>query len=368
MESIYHFNEAFFTIFATMSHEFYMKRCLELAALATGNVSPNPMVGCVIVIDGKIIGEGYHQQFGQAHAEPNAVQSVFDRYGDSATELLRQATAYVNLEPCAHFGKTPPCADLFVKHQLKQVIIGNRDPFSGVDGKGIEKLRNAGIEVSSGILDDECRKFNRRFFTRIEKQRPYIILKWAETANGYFATHDGHQKWISGALAKRLAHQWRTEEDAILIGKQTSVIDNPHLTAREWPGKNPVRLVIDRSLQIPQTNHLFNQDAKTIIFNEVKTEVEGNIHYIQMEDMHFYLAQKIAFQLYLMDIQSVIIEGGVQILRQFLEANLWDEARIFTSANSWTDGIPSPAINGNLINQEQVGTDKLSIYINAINK
>ncbi len=326
------------------------------------------MVGCVIVLNDKIIGEGYHQEYGKAHAEPNAVKAVIDQYGDEAENLLKQATAYVSLEPCAHFGKTPPCADLFVKHQLKKVVIGNRDPFSGVDGKGIEKLKNAGIEVVSGILDDECRDFNRRFFTRIQKQRPHIILKWAETANGYFATADGHQKWISGALAKRLAHQWRSEEDAILIGKQTAIVDNPQLTAREWPGKNPIRLVVDKNLQVPKSNHIYNNEAKTIIFNEIKTDVEDNIHYIQMEDMHFYLAQKIAFQLYLMDIQSVIIEGGANILNQFLSTDLWDEARIFTSANSWTDGIPSPTIKGSLKEQIPVGSDKLSIYINDINK
>jgi len=350
-----------------MTNEFYMKRCLELAALAIGNVSPNPMVGCVIVHNGKIIGEGYHQEFGKAHAEPNALKSVFDQYGDEGTKLLKQAIAYVNLEPCAHFGKTPPCADLFVKHQLKKVVIGNRDPFSGVDGKGIEKLRNAGIEVISGVLEEECKYFNRRFFTRILQQRPYIILKWAETANGYFATNDGHQKWISGALAKRMAHQWRTEEDAILIGKQTAIIDNPQLTAREWPGKNPTRLVIDKNLNVPQNNHIFNDEAKTIIFNEIKTDVVGNVHYIQMEDMHFYLAQKIAFQLYLMDMQSVIVEGGANILKHFLAANIWDEARIFSSQGSWNDGIPSPVINGRLQEQIRVGSDQLSIYINQHN-
>ncbi|WP_316737236.1 bifunctional diaminohydroxyphosphoribosylaminopyrimidine deaminase/5-amino-6-(5-phosphoribosylamino)uracil reductase RibD [Pedobacter aquatilis] len=349
-----------------MSDEFYIKRCLELAANAIGNVSPNPMVGCVIVSNGKIIGEGYHKKYGEAHAEPNAIKAVLERFGDEAEDLLKTATAYVNLEPCAHFGKTPPCADLFVKHQIKKVVIGNRDPFSGVDGKGIEKLKNAGIEVVSGILDEECKYFNRRFFTRIKKQRPYIILKWAETANGFFASADGHQKWISGALAKRLAHQWRTEEDAILIGKQTAIIDNPQLTSRLWPGNNPVRLVIDKNLEIPLLNNIYNDEAKTIIFNEVKTDVVNNIHYIQMEDMHFYLAQKIAFQLYLMDVQSVIIEGGANVLKQFLNAGIWDEARIFTSANSWTAGIPSPPIQGSLIEQTQIESDKLSIYINDI--
>lgn len=359
--------DSFFSTFAPMTDEFYIKRCLELAALAIGNVSPNPMVGCVIVLNDKIIGEGYHQQYGKPHAEPNAVQAVFDRFGEKAHEILKEATVYVNLEPCAHFGKTPPCADLLIKHQVKKVVIGNRDPFSGVDGKGIEKLQSAGIMVISGVLDQLCKNFNRRFFTRIQKQRPFIILKWAETANGYFATKDGHQKWISGALAKRLAHQWRTEEDAILIGKQTAVMDNPRLTAREWPGKNPIRLVIDKNLQVPLNNHIYDKEAKTIIFNEIKTDATGNIHYIQMEDMHFYLAQKIAFQLYLMDIQSVIIEGGANILKQFLEANIWDEARIFSSSNSWDSGIPSPVINGKLTEQIQLKEDKLSIYLNIHN-
>jgi diaminohydroxyphosphoribosylaminopyrimidine deaminase/5-amino-6-(5-phosphoribosylamino)uracil reductase len=212
------------------------------------------------------------------------------------------------------------------------------------------------------MMNDE--KFNRRFFTRIEKQRPFIILKWAQTANGYFATKDGQQKWISSGLAKRLAHKWRTEEDAILIGKQTVIIDNPQLTSREWPGKNPVRLVIDKHLQVPLTNNVFNKDVKTIIFNEVKTDVIDNIHYIQMEDMQFYLAQKIAFQLYLMDIQSVIIEGGANILNQFLNADLWDEARIFTSSDSWDHGIAAPIFNSKLQEETKIGTDKLSIYTN----
>jgi len=348
-----------------MGDEFYIKRCLELAALGIGRVSPNPMVGCVIVVDDLIIGEGYHEQFGAAHAEPNAIKAVIDKYGPEAPKLLNRATAYVNLEPCAHFGKTPPCADLLIKHQLKRVVIGNPDPFTGVNGKGIEKLKTAGIVVESGVLDAECRYFNRRFFTRIEQQRPYVILKWAQTANGYFAALDGHQKWISGELAKRLAHQWRTEEDAILIGKQTAITDNPMLTSRNWPGRNPVRIVVDKHLQVPKTSHIFNKEAKTIIFNEVKTDVEDHVHYIQMEDMHYYLPQKIAFQLYLMDIQSVIIEGGAKILNQFLTAGLWDEARIFTSKNSWAEGLAAPIINGSLQQRVQLEDDHISIYINS---
>lgn len=347
-----------------MTDELYMRRCLELAQLGMGNVSPNPLVGCVIVCDNRIIGEGYHQQYGQAHAEVNAINDVLKKYGHQAPELLAKATAYVSLEPCAHFGKTPPCADLLIKHRIKKVVIGNRDPFPDVDGKGIQRLQNAGVIVVSGILDKECKEVNRRFFTRISQQRPYIILKWASTANGYFAPKNSEQQWISGPLAKVLVHKWRTEEDAIVIGSQTAIADNPQLNSREWPGRNPIRILIDRTLKVPVSQNLFNDQAKTVIFNELKTEVAGNIHYIQMEDMQYYLPQKIAFQLYLMDIQSVIIEGGAQILNQFIQGKLWDEARVFTSGTSWTDGIPSPQIHGTISQQRTIDQDQLTIYKN----
>jgi diaminohydroxyphosphoribosylaminopyrimidine deaminase/5-amino-6-(5-phosphoribosylamino)uracil reductase len=348
-----------------MTDEICMQRCLELASLGMGSVSPNPMVGCVIVHEQKIIGEGYHQKFGEAHAEVNAVNDVLSRYGDSAAALLTNATAYVSLEPCAHFGKTPPCADLLIRHKLKKVVIGNRDPFADVDGKGIAKLQAAGIQVVSGVLKDQCSALNKRFFTRIQLQRPYIILKWATTANGFFAPKNSVQQWISGPLAKKLVHKWRTEEDAILVGKQTAIADNPQLSSREWIGKNPIRILIDRNLQVPATSHIFSDVTKTIVLNEIKTEVLQNIHFIQMEDMQYYLPQKIAFQLYLMDIQSVIIEGGAAILNQFIQAGLWDEARVFTSATSWNEGLASPVINGILADQIAVGQDKLTIYQNT---
>lgn len=320
------------------------------------------MVGCVIVHDNQVIGEGYHQKFGEAHAEVNAVKAVFDQYGEDAPLLLKNATAYVSLEPCAHFGKTPPCADLLVKHQLKKVVIGSTDPFAGVNGKGIEKLKAGAVQVETGILETQCNYLNRRFFTRIKEQRPFIILKWAQTANGYFAPADGSQAWISGPLANQLNHQWRTEEDAIVVGKQTALSDNPRLTARNVPGKNPTRILIDRKLTVPSSYHLYNQEAKTIIFNELKTDVEGNIHFVQMEDMSQYLAQKIAFQLYLMDIQSVIIEGGAWLLRQFIDAQLWDEARIITAQTRWANGILAPSISGQLVSEMDLGTDVLKIY------
>jgi len=351
-----------------MSDELFMKRCLELADMASGNVSPNPMVGCVIVSAGNIIGEGFHKKYGEAHAEVNGVKSVIETYGDHAETLLKNATVYVSLEPCAHFGKTPPCADLLIRHQVKKVVIGNRDPFPDVNGKGIDKLKDAGIEVTYGVLDKECAQLNRRFFTRINRQRPYIILKWARTANGFFAPKNTTQQWISGPLAKKMVHKWRTEEDAILIGKQTAITDNPQLSAREWTGKNPLRVVIDRNLDIPISNHLYNDSAKTVILNEKKTDVIENVHFVQMEDMQYYLPQKIAFQLYLMDIQSIIIEGGANILNQFISAGLWDEARVFNSVKNWETGVFSPQINGRITSVTEVDQDQLTIYENIENQ
>ncbi|HKG08270.1 MAG TPA: bifunctional diaminohydroxyphosphoribosylaminopyrimidine deaminase/5-amino-6-(5-phosphoribosylamino)uracil reductase RibD [Pedobacter sp.] len=348
-----------------MTDDIYMQRCLELAELGMANVSPNPMVGCVIVHNDHIIGEGYHAKFGAAHAEVNAVNAVLEKYGDHAASMLSEATAYVSLEPCSHFGKTPPCADLLIRHRIKKVVIGNEDPFADVNGKGIEKLKHAGIDVKTGVLQEQCSQLNRRFLTRITQQRPYIILKWATTANGYFAPKNTVQEWISGPLAKKLVHKWRTEEDAILIGKRTAISDDPLLTTREWSGKNPVRILIDRQLQVPPTSQIFNDQAKTVILNEVKTKVNGNVNHIQMEDMQHYLPQKIAFQLYLMDIQSVIIEGGANTLTQFINAGLWDEARVFTSSTSWKEGVQSPQINGLITDQLNIQRDRLTIYQNT---
>ena len=347
-----------------MVHEDYMRRCLELAELGINDVSPNPMVGCVIVLEGKIIGEGFHKKIGTAHAEVNAVNDVIERYGDRAPAMLKSATVYVSLEPCAHFGKTPPCADLLIRHEVKEVIIGNADPFPAVNGKGIEKLKAAGIRVLQGVLEEEGRVLNKRFFTRVEKQRPYIILKWAQTANGYFTPLINKKQWISNPLSKKLVHKWRAEEDAILVGKKTVMTDNPELNTREWPGSNPIRIVVDKKLDIPQSSHVYNDQVKTIFLNEVKTDVQGTNHFVQMEDMTFYLPQKIAFQLYLMDIQSVIIEGGANILNQFIAAGLWDEARVIKSSTNWQEGIVAPQINGFLEEIIPLNTDTLFIHQN----
>ncbi len=345
------------------NHEIYMQRCLELAALGIGLVSPNPMVGAVIVHEGRIIGEGYHQKYGQAHAEVNAVNDVIGRF-DNYADLLKQSTIYVSLEPCAHYGKTPPCADLIIKHQIPKVVVGCRDPFEQVDGKGIEKLKDAGIEVITGIMEDECKWLNRRFFTRVKKQRPYIILKWAQTDDVFFAPEDHTQYWITGPESRRLVHQWRGEEDAVLVGKNTAAIDNPQLNVRYGEGSAPKRVVIDRKLELSATLNIFDQSVETLVFNEIKTDIDGKIKYIALEDFERFVPQYILFQLYLQDIQSVIIEGGAYTLNTFIEAGLWDEARIFTGQTNLTKGIKSPVIKGIIANEYLIGIDRLQILYN----
>lgn len=344
-------------------HEIYMQRCLQLAQLGAGYVSPNPMVGAVIVYNDKIIGEGYHQKYGQPHAEVNAVNQVL-RNHTNAAELLQQATIYVSLEPCAHYGKTPPCADLIIKHNIPTVVVGCRDPFDQVDGKGIEKLQQAGVEIITGILEQECRDLNKRFFTRVQKQRPYIILKWAQTADGFFAPDDGSQHWITGPESRRLVHQWRTEEDAVLVGKNTARIDNPQLNARYWEGRNPKRIVIDRNLELDKTLHLFDNSIETLVFNAVKTDIKGNTKYIALEDFNYYVPQYIIYQLYLQDIQSVIIEGGAYTLNTFIESGLWDEARVFTGDSVLRNGIKAPACTGHIGQELIVGQDRLQVIYN----
>lgn len=344
-------------------HEIYMQRCLELAALGASNVSPNPMVGAVIVHQGIIVGEGYHQKYGQPHAEVNAVNQALANY-PNAEELFKQSTIYVSLEPCAHYGKTPPCADLIIKHQIPYVVVGCRDPFAQVDGKGIEKLRQAGVEVTLGILEQECQDLNKRFFTRVQKQRPYIILKWAQTANGYFAPADGSQQWITGSESQKLVHQWRSEEDAILVGKNTARIDNPQLNTRLWPGKSPKRVVIDRNLELSPNLHLFDNSVETFVFNAIKTDVQEKTKYIALEDFDRFVPQYILFQLYLQDVQSIIIEGGAHTLNTFIEAGLWDEARIFTGKMLLPAGIKAPVCFGKNMQETQVGQDALQIIYN----
>lgn len=340
-------------------HSIYMRQALELAIKGLGSTSPNPMVGAILVCDGSIIGQGYHQKFGEAHAEVGAIQTAFT-HNPHTTDRLKRSTLYVTLEPCSHFGKTPPCADLIIQHQIPRVVVGCRDPFPQVNGKGIERLKNAGIDVIEGVLQDECQDLNKRFFTCVQKQRPYIILKWAQTGDGFFAPKDGSQKWITSTEAKQLVHRWRSEEDAVLVGKATALTDNPQLNVREWTGRNPKRIIIDKHLTLPKHLHLFDQSIETIVFNALKTTIDGNTKYIQLEDFDYLLPQHIAYQLYLMDIQSVIIEGGTQTLDLFIQADLWDEARIFTGPQTWGEGIKAPILPHHTTETIQVEADKLN--------
>ncbi|MDA9554872.1 bifunctional diaminohydroxyphosphoribosylaminopyrimidine deaminase/5-amino-6-(5-phosphoribosylamino)uracil reductase RibD [Pelobium sp.] len=343
-----------------LAHEIVLKRAIELAKLGLGQVSPNPLVGSVIVHKGKIIGEGYHQKYGEAHAEVNAINQVLVQF-DNAEQLLKESTIYVTLEPCSHFGKTPPCADLIIKHQIPKVVIGCLDPFESVNGKGVEKLRAAGVEVEIGILENECVDLNKRFFTKVKHQRPYVILKWAETKDGFFSPDDDSQKWISGDEAKRLVHLWRSQEDCVLVGKNTALIDNPQLNVRSVAGRNPKRAVIDKNLELSKQLHLFDNQQNTFVFNAVKTDLEDKTTYIEIEHFDQFLPQYVLYQLYLQDVQSLIIEGGVKTLQTFIDAGLWDEARIFTGNVRWGKGKKSPVLEGKVIEECSIGKDYLTI-------
>jgi len=325
----------------------FMQRCLELALLGMGDVAPNPMVGCVIVHNESIIGEGYHQKYGEAHAEVNAIRSV------KQTELLEQSTLYVSLEPCAHFGKTPPCSDLIIQHRIPRVIIGTIDRFAKVAGKGIERMQNAGIEVEVGVLEEECRELNRRFFTFHEKKRPYIILKWAQTLDGFIdtdRTETEHPSWITNALAKRLVHKQRSEESAILIGTNTAEFDNPSLTVREWIGNQPVRLVIDRHGRLDVGLHIFDQKAPTWVFTGVEQPDRENLKMIRLHPEQNVIPQLLT-ELYHRNILSVIVEGGSQLLNSFLELGLWDEAFVYTGNQFFGKGVEAPHISGKRLNK-----------------
>jgi len=338
-----------------MNDSQYMSRALELAKLSRGHVSPNPMVGCVIVHDGKIIGEGFHQKYGEAHAEVNAVNAVKDE------SLLPESTAYVTLEPCAHHGKTPPCADLLVSKNIKRVVLACRDSFDQVDGKGIDKLEKAGIAVSVGILEKEALELNRRFFTSIQKERPYVILKWAQTTDGFVARSNYDSKWISNSHSRQLVHKWRTEEDAILVGKNTAIHDDPSLTAREWNGRNPIRILLDSNLEVYRKSALFNSDAPTLIFNAIKDEKENNLEWIKTDMNNPWSVLR---KLHERKIQSVIIEGGSQVLNSFINENCWDEARVFISNQTFEEGIKAPEIGLTPFSKETIFDDQLLTYRN----
>ena len=324
----------------TKENEKFMRRCIQLAKLGAGSVSTNPMVGAVVVYNGNIIGEGFHKRFGQAHAEVNAINSVKN------PGLLSKSEIYVSLEPCAHFGKTPPCADLIIEKGIRKVYVGCLDPFSKVDGKGIQKLRNAGIEVVTGVLEKECQELNRRFFTFVNLKRPYIILKWAQSLDGYI-DKDFLPVKISNPLTNILSHKWRSEEDAILVGTTTAERDNPHLDNRLWSGKNPVRIILDKENALDKKLNIFDNSQPTIIVKE-------------------FDVNEILNKLYHNNIQSVIVEGGAKTHNLFLESGLWDEIRIFQSDEMLHCGTKAAKIQGSLVENTNIGNNKLLIFRNII--
>jgi diaminohydroxyphosphoribosylaminopyrimidine deaminase / 5-amino-6-(5-phosphoribosylamino)uracil reductase len=340
----------------------FMARAIELAGLGIGNVAPNPMVGCVIVNKGNIIGEGYHQEYGKAHAEVNAINSVKNR------DLLSESTLYVNLEPCSHYGKTPPCTDLIIQKSIPKVVIGTSDPFDKVAGTGIEKLKNAGCNVRVGILEDRCKDLNRRFFTFHEKKRPYIILKWAQTEDGFIdidrtVEYFGRPTWITNEISRMTVHKMRSEESAILVGTNTALKDDPSLTVRLWSGRQPLRLVIDRNLRLPIDLELFNQKCPTLVFTSRNADSKPNLEY-----------QKIVFDgseikqildiLYQRNILSLIVEGGRELLQSFIKQSLWDESHIFIGRRFFQKGVAAPNITGILHSLDNLDGSSLYVYRN----
>lgn len=345
--------------------EIYMKRCIALAQKGVGAARPNPSVGCVIVLENKIIGEGFTSAYGGNHAEVNAIASVDNK------ETLSKATLYVTLEPCSHFGKTPPCADLIVKHKIPKVVIGCVDTHSVVAGKGIERLISKGCDVKVGVLEKECFEQHRRFFTVQNKKRPYIILKWAETQDGFIAPETKNTNrpvWISNAYAQQLVHKWRSEEHAILVGTETAIADNPKLDVRKWGGNSPVRIVLDSTLRIPSENSLFDESIKTIVCTDIKNlnKIASKENLI-FEGMDFSknVAAQISDLLMKHQIQSVIIEGGSQTLQTFIDANLWDEARVFVGNVNFVKGVKAPVLATEINFEQNIKETKLLFFKNS---
>ncbi len=349
----------------------YMRRCLQLAKLGEGTVAPNPMVGAVLVYDGRIIGEGYHRLYGGPHAEVNCLSAVTeaDRY------LIEKSTLYVSLEPCAHFGKTPPCADLIIKERIPHVVVGCRDPFPEVNGKGMEKLVEAGVQVEISTIESECRELNKRFFTFHTQRRPYIILKWAQTHNGFIGNYGKERLLISNAVTNRLVHKWRSEEAAILVGTRTALADDPSLTTRLWPGKNPLRVVVDMELSLPRGLHLFDGTVPTLVINRHKNTI-ADLRYPSFDQypVQYYqvttdvsLVQQLLNALYHLNIQSLLVEGGSKTLQSFIDENAWDETRIMTNTNLFVpDGVKAPQLGtGKLTFTERISDDMVSVLRNV---
>lgn len=345
--------------------EIYMKRCFQLAKCGFGNVAPNPMVGAVVVHDGKIIGEGFHRKYGEPHAEVNAINSVADK------SLLCKATIYVNLEPCSHYGKTPPCSKLIIDCKIPNVVICNKDPFPEVSGRGIKMLQDAGVNVTVGVLEEEGWELNRRFFTFHTLKRPYIILKFAQSANGFMDGSDEKPLKISTDKSIILSHKMRTQEAAILVGTNTAIKDNPSLTARFWKGNNPTRVLIDRDLKVPAYCNIFNEDTNTIVFTEKEFASADNRNVKFVCDAPFCFDKKLdlnflAKHLYENKLQSLIVEGGSATLQSFIDANLWDEIRTETNPDIFVkDGVKSPRFSAPLFKKEVVDGNTISWFRNT---
>ncbi len=338
--------------------EQYMQRCLQLAQQGAGYVAPNPLVGAVLVFDGRIIGEGYHAQYGQAHAEVNCLASV----AEADKKWIPESTMYVSLEPCAHFGKTPPCADRLIAEKVKRVVIACRDPFEQVNGKGIEKLLAAGIAVTTGVLEKEATFQNRRFFTFHTKHRPYVILKWAQSADGFIGK-ENERTPISHASTQVLVHRWRSEEAAIMVGTKTALVDDPQLNNRLYSGPSPTRILIDRNLRVPSSANLLDNSEPTIIFNYNKNEQQGNNRFVQIKNGADEW-QQIFAALYEQSIQSVLVEGGAKLLQSLIDENLWDEARIITNQQlQLGSGVAAPKLlQAELQETITIATDTISTY------
>ena len=344
--------------------EYFMKRCLELAEKGLGSVAPNPMVGAVIVSDGKIIGEGFHEKFGEAHAEVNAINSVHDH------ELLKRCTLYVSLEPCSHTGKTPPCTDLIIEKRIPKLVIGCRDEHPLVNGRGIKRLLDAGIFAEVGTLEEECLEMNRRFFTSVLSEQPYVILKWAQTADG-FIDHtripgDGKPPLrISSEESIELSHQWRSEEQAIMVGTGTALMDDPLLTVRARKGRNPLRILIDRELKVPAHAKIFSKDAQTLVFSEKSAENTMNVDHFKVKmDSFNEMYYPIARELNERGIRSLIVEGGAKLIRSFINANAWHEARVIISSSKIGTGLAAPVLGRKALSRSKVGVDDLFIFRN----
>lgn len=344
-------------------HEKYIKRCIELAKNGLGNTYPNPLVGSVIVYQDKIIGEGWHKRAGEPHAEVNAINSVRNR------NLLKKATIYVSLEPCSHFGKTPPCSDLIISSGIKNVVVGAIDPFVEVAGRGIKKMIEAGCNVTVGVLDEECQALNKRFFTFHNKKRPYIILKWAESADGYVSPVKKNIKepvWLTNQYSRQLVHKWRSEEQAILVGTNTVLDDNPKLNTRDWKGLSPVRVVIDKNLKTYPDHCIWDGHVKTFIITDLSSEdknLSDNI-ILQKVDFQKPVIHEICKILFQEGLQSIIIEGGSKTLQNFIDENLWDEIRKFKSKVVLNEGTPAPVTGATIISAEKILTDNLFYYYN----